>query len=80
MALRIRLMRLGTKHKPHYKIAVSDKGRARNSKFVEEIGFYNPGYNPSLFKVDQKRLEYWLKVGAKPTKTVESLLKKADVV
>lgn len=77
MALKIRLMRRGTKQSPHHKIVVIEDSKARNSDFIEELGFYNPVFNPPLIKINQERVNYWIKMGAKPTKTLESLLKRA---
>lgn len=79
MAVRIRLMRMGTKKKPHYKIVVIDSRRARNSRFIEQIGFYDPCYEPPILKIKRERAAYWLKVGAKPTEIVASLFKKEDI-
>ncbi|MGE4357929.1 MAG: 30S ribosomal protein S16 [Candidatus Omnitrophota bacterium] len=80
MALRIRMVRLGTKHKPHYKIVVASQHKARNSNFIEQLGFYNPNTEPSLFNINRKRMDYWLKNGARPTDSVKALLKKEKII
>jgi len=73
-------MRRGTKQKPHQKIVVVQQSKGRDTNFVEQVGFYNPIFDPPLVKVNRERTEYWLKMGARPTKTVESLLKKEGVI
>jgi small subunit ribosomal protein S16 len=67
---------MGSKKKPHFKIVVCDSHSAPSSKFIEEIGIYDPSKNPELLKVNKERADYWLSVGAKPSETVNSLLKK----
>ena len=73
--LMIRLARFGAKKKPSYRVVVIDKERARNSRAVEVLGYYNPLTHPATVKLDQSRLEHWLKVGARPSDTVARLLK-----
>jgi len=71
----IRLARFGAKKKPSYRVVVIDKVRARNSRSVEVVGFYNPISQPATVKLDHDRIEYWLKNGAQPSDTVSRLLK-----
>ena len=73
--LMIRLARFGAKKKPSYRVVVIEKERARDSRSVEVLGYYNPLTKPATVKLDQARLEHWLKVGAKPSDTVSRLLK-----
>lgn len=80
MSVRIRLKRFGTKKKPHRRIVVCDKKRARDGKTIEEIGYYDPSKNPSLIVVKKDRAKYWISKGAVPSETVKSLLKKQGVV
>jgi small subunit ribosomal protein S16 len=77
MATVIRLRREGTKNRPFYRIVVADKARARDGKFIELLGSYDPiGKNQeSPLKLD--RVEYWLSQGALASDTVKSLIKKA---
>lgn len=77
MAVKIRLKRIGTKNTPVYRIVVADGRSPRDGKFLEEIGTYNPVKKDDNFKVDLARAEYWLKVGAQPSETVASFIKKA---
>ena len=71
----IRLARFGAKKKPTYRVVVTDKERARNSRSVEVVGFYNPISQPPTVKLDHERIQYWLKNGAQPSETVSRLLK-----
>ena len=72
----IRLARFGAKKKPSYRVVVIDKERARNSRSVEVVGFYNPVSQPQVVNLKHERIEYWLKNGAQPSETVTRLLKK----
>ncbi len=72
----IRLARTGAKKKPHYRVVVIEKERARNGRFVEILGHYNPTAVPKDLKVDRERVEYWISKGALPSATVGRLLEK----
>jgi small subunit ribosomal protein S16 len=78
MAVRIRLRRIGKnpKKRPHFRVTVFDERTGRDSRFIEEIGFYNP-VNGSL-KLRKERLDYWLKNGAQVSDTVKSIFKKME--
>jgi len=71
----IRLARFGAKKKPSYRVVVIDKERARNSRSVEVVGFYNPVSQPPVINLKHERIDYWLKTGAQPSETVTRLLK-----
>ena len=75
--LAIRLARVGAKKKPHYRVVVIEKARARDSRSVEIVGHYNPRKNPAEIHVDSERIQYWLQRGAQPSETVRSFLRKA---
>ncbi len=75
--LAIRLMRMGKKHQPFYRIVVMEKTRPRTSRTVEEIGYYNPLPEEPVIKIKLDRYEYWVSKGAQPTETVVSLVKRA---
>lgn len=79
MAVHIRLRRIGKnpKKRPYFRMAVFDERRGRDSKVIEEIGFYNPTTNPLSIKINQERYDFWIKRGAVPSNTVKSLVKKA---
>lgn len=71
--LKIRLLRIGRKHQPSYKIVVVDQRRApKSGKFVEQVGFYNPITKERGFK--KERIEYWLSKGAQVSDTLYNLL------
>ena len=76
----IRLKRLGTKKRPHSRIVVIDKRRARDGKAIEELGFYDPSKQPPLLKLDVERANFWIQRGATPSPTVKQLMKKAKGV
>jgi len=75
MAVHIRLRRIGSnpKGKPHFRVTVFDERRGRDSKFIEELGFYNP--ISGLKKIKKERIEFWVKRGAQLSATVKSLMK-----
>jgi len=79
MATVIRLKRLGMLKKAFYRIVVTDHHTARDGKPKEEIGFYDPRTNPATVKIDKERAQYWLGVGAQPSTTVKSILKKQGI-
>ena len=72
MAVKIRLKRLGQKKKPFYRVVVADSRRARDGRFIEEIGYYNPVSEPKVFRVDNEKAKQWIKNGAQPTSIVEN--------
>ena len=71
----IRLARFGAKKKPSYRVVVIDKERARDSRSVEVVGFYNPISQPHVVNLKHERIEYWLKNSAQPSGTVSRLIK-----
>ena len=73
--LAIRLARFGAKKKPTYRVVVIERERARNSRSVEVVGFYNPVSQPPVVKLEHERIAHWLKAGAQPSETVSRLLK-----
>jgi small subunit ribosomal protein S16 len=75
MAVAIRFSRQGKKKSPFYRIVATDKRSARDGKFIELLGTYHPG--TKVLKLDQPRYEKWLKVGAQPSGTLASIVKKA---
>ncbi len=80
MAVKIRLKRMGRKKKPFYRVVVADERAPRDGKSIEEIGYYNPLLDPPEIKINEEKAKYWLGVGAKPTGTVISILKKSGVI
>jgi small subunit ribosomal protein S16 len=75
--LRIRLARTGAKKQSSYRIVVIDRERARDGKFVEILGHYNPRRHPPELVVNRERVDYWLGRGAQASETVRSFLKPA---
>ena len=71
--LRIRLRRQGSRKQPTYRIVVTDQRAARDGRFVEVIGHYNPRTEPSVAKVDEERAYYWLGNGAQPSDAVNRI-------
>src|SRR5262249_58303601 len=78
--VKIRLMRMGMKHAPTYRIVVADARSPRDGRIIENIGWYNPRTEPSTINVDQDRARHWLQVGAQPTESVRSLLLRSGVL
>ncbi len=79
MPVRIRLSRIGKKKTPYYRVVVADSESPRDGRFIEKVGTYNPNKDPAEVSFDKERVRKWLKRGAKPTKTVEQLLKKEEL-
>lgn len=77
--LAIRLTRTGAKKKPSYRIVVIDSRKARDGRFVEIVGHYNPRKEPAELTLKAERIQYWLKQGAQPSETVRSLLRRQKV-
>ena len=75
----IRLTRTGAKKKPSYRVVVIDKKKARDGRFVEIVGHYNPRSEPAQVTLKAERIQYWMKQGAQPSETVRSLLRRQKV-
>ena len=80
MSVKIRLKRVGKKKAPAYRVVVADARSPRDGRTIEDIGWYNPLVEPSAIKIDEERALRWLKVGAQPTDSVTSLLKRAGIM
>jgi small subunit ribosomal protein S16 len=78
--LAIRLARMGKKKKPFYRIVVTEKSRPRDGRFVEIVGTYDPLREPAAIQLRADRIRYWLSVGAQPTETVRSFLKREKIL
>ena len=76
----MRLTRVGSKKRPRYRIVVIEKNRARNGRFLEILGQYNPLTEPAQIVVNEDRARYWLSKGAKPSQTVRSILRNKEIV
>lgn len=80
MAVKIRLRREGRKKTPMYRIVVADSRSPRNGRFIEIVGQYQPRFTEGALNLKLDRVNHWLNVGAQPTDTVRSLLRKAGVL
>ena len=77
MSVKIRLSRHGAKKRPYYRIVVTDARNPRDGRFIEQVGTYDPTTPSATLKLDQAKVEGWLKQGAQPTQTVRNLIKRA---
>ena len=78
--LKIRLMRVGMKGAPTYRVVVADARSPRDGRIVENIGWYNPRTEPSTINIDPERARYWLSVGAQLTNATQGLFLHAGLV
>jgi small subunit ribosomal protein S16 len=78
--VKIRLRRVGRKKAPMYRIVVADSKSPRDGKFIEIVGQYQPRTGEQALNLDAARVNHWLDVGAQPTDTVRSLLRKAGLL
>ena len=72
--VKIRLTRTGAKNAPSYRIVAIDSQRARDSRALEVLGFYNPTHNPPLFEYKKNRIKHWESVGAQMSQAVKGLM------
>jgi len=70
----IRLRRAGSKNRPFFRVVVTEGKTARDGRFVEVVGHYNPRTKPETLVLDQERVAHWIKVGASPSDTVRTLI------
>jgi small subunit ribosomal protein S16 len=76
MPITVRLLRLGKKHYPFYRIVAIDKRKKRNGVYVDRLGFYDPMKKPFILDIDEKKLEFWREKGAIISEGMRKLLKK----
>ena len=74
--LSIRMTRVGSKKKPHFRVVVSEARSALQSNVVENLGTYNPRAKPAKVELNKERVQHWLGRGAKPSNSVRTLLAK----
>ena len=74
--LSIRMTRVGSKKKPFFRVVVNEGRSALQSRFVENLGTYNPRVKPAKVELNRERLQYWLTKGAKASDSVRTLLAK----
>lgn len=78
MSVRIRMKRMGRRHRPFYRICIMDRQKPRDGRSIEEVGYYDPMVADKSQRVSLKmdRVDYWLSVGAEPSEKVATLIKK----
>ena len=75
MAVKLRLVRMGKKKQPTYRVVAADSRAPRDGRFIEIVGTYQPRQEPSVVEIDNAKAVRWLAQGAQPTETVQKLLK-----
>jgi small subunit ribosomal protein S16 len=79
MAASMRLRRFGGKKSPYYRIVVSDRRSSRDSKFIDQVGTYDPKKNPAEIRFKEEKAIQWLRKGVQPTTTVRQLLVRSGI-
>lgn len=79
MAVKLRLVRMGKKKQPTYRVVAADSRAPRNGRFIEIVGTYEPRADPSVVRIDNERALDWLRKGAQPTDRVQRLLQESGV-
>ena len=80
MAVKIRLKRTGRTHLATYRIVVADSRSPRDGRFIEELGIYEPTYNPVVVRINEEKALNWLEKGAQPTDTVRNLFQAQGIM
>jgi small subunit ribosomal protein S16 len=80
MAVKLRLMRMGKKKQPVYRVVAADSRSPRDGRFIEILGTYEPREEPSRIKVDNAKAIRWLREGAQPTETVAKILAQSGAI
>lgn len=80
MTVKLRLMRMGAKKRPFYRLVAADVEAKRDGRFLEIVGYYDPKTDPATINLKEDRVLYWLERGAQPTETVGSILKKKGLL
>ncbi len=79
MPLSIRLQRRGKIHKPFYHLVAADSRRARNGRFIEKLGYYDPNQEPSEVVLKPERIQYWYSKGAQLSTAVKAIVSKQKI-
>jgi small subunit ribosomal protein S16 len=77
--VKIRLMRLGKRKQPYFRVVVADSRSPRDGRFIENIGRYHPRAHPSVIEIDEERAMHWLQNGAQPSDPVKVLFQKTGI-
>lgn len=80
MAVKIRLMRMGAKKRPFYRVVVADSRSPRDGRFIENIGTYDSTKQPAVVNIDAQKAMEWMQKGAQPTDTVRSLFSEVGIM
>ncbi|MGA1197097.1 MAG: 30S ribosomal protein S16 [Candidatus Latescibacterota bacterium] len=78
--VRLRLLRMGSKKAPFYRVVAANANAPRDGRFIEILGHYNPTKNPQIIELKEDRVKYWLGVGAQPSETVRSLFRQQGLL
>ena len=78
--VKIRLRRMGAKKHPFYRIVAADSRCARDGRFIEILGYYDPNIDPPTIKLETEKIQKWLDNGAQPSDTARGLLKKQGML
>ncbi len=79
MAVRLRMVRRGRKKRPFYSVVAADTAKTRAGSYIEKLGTFDPLQEENNLNLNEERVKYWLGVGAQPSETVASLIKKAGI-
>jgi len=80
MAVKIRLMRMGAKKHPFYRVVVADARAPRDGRFIDNIGTYDSTRQPAVVSIDEEKALEWMQKGAQPTDTVRALFSKKGIM
>ena len=78
--LTIRLKKMGSENRPVWRVVVTEARSSRNSRSLDELGFYHPTKNPPVIQIQKERYEDWIRKGAKPSPTVASLVRRGALL
>jgi len=76
MSVVIRMKRAGAKKRPFYRVVVADSRFARDGRYIEQLGYYDPLTDPAKFQIDTGKFEQWIRKGARPSESVEVMMAK----
>lgn len=76
MAVKIRLVRIGKRKQPKYRLVVIEESKKRNGRYIEKIGFYDPMPEPHILDINREKLKFWVEKGAIVSEGARRLLKK----
>ena len=80
MAVKLRLLRMGAKKAPFYRIVAADSRAPRDGRFIELLGTYDPRTNPAKVTIKEEEVLKWLNNGAQPSDTVKNILSKEGII